>query len=473
MSRTIREGVRWFLRSGLRWAILALVILAFLWFIPQLQGSYFAQQVPDLDGRRNDLDSCPSVANSSQADTEVDEAGDACVLQDNWDSDEDTLQNFKDECFTEAGPVSNGGCSIEKPYPGLRYVPLVGYQPFAGVDITPSYVDQKYAQLMKSAYHGEGNEVKFAIRKNIVWSELLVNPHTMPTHTQMRDHNWSGYKWNQPGQDDVADALGASCVQQGKCKISFQLKVAQGGINNPQATPDFMLDNNLAWIGENNEARIKFHKSEAQRWVTDFYVAALNRYGSNPKIGSVKLAEYWSGNIKPADWNRVAYENGYQAVLEDTMATVQRDANGDRVVVYQSNPVLSPDSFTCSELIAMKVGQATANPQMFEEGAERTSCVNQAHGQIPQSLAGDAPYHQSGYQITFDGTPNPWGYTAGQRVTVSLPLVFWFYGHKGVMPMDQEAIVKGSLEDNFQGAMDQFGPGGTRRAQWGGVPFSE
>src|SRR5215213_4784854 len=42
----IREGWRWFLRSGLRWAILALLIVAFLWFVPQLQGEYFSQKVP-------------------------------------------------------------------------------------------------------------------------------------------------------------------------------------------------------------------------------------------------------------------------------------------------------------------------------------------------------------------------------------------------------------------------------------------
>jgi hypothetical protein len=46
MRGAIREGVRWFLHSGLRWAILALAIVAFLWFIPQLQGAYFSQQVP-------------------------------------------------------------------------------------------------------------------------------------------------------------------------------------------------------------------------------------------------------------------------------------------------------------------------------------------------------------------------------------------------------------------------------------------
>jgi hypothetical protein len=42
----IGGGVRWFLRSGLRWAILALLIVAFLWFVPQLQGEYFSQKVP-------------------------------------------------------------------------------------------------------------------------------------------------------------------------------------------------------------------------------------------------------------------------------------------------------------------------------------------------------------------------------------------------------------------------------------------
>jgi hypothetical protein len=42
----IGGGVRWVLRSGLRWAILALLIVAFLWFVPQLQGEYFSHKVP-------------------------------------------------------------------------------------------------------------------------------------------------------------------------------------------------------------------------------------------------------------------------------------------------------------------------------------------------------------------------------------------------------------------------------------------
>jgi hypothetical protein len=45
----IRVGMRWFLRSRLRWAILALLIVAFLWFVPQLQGAYFSPKVPAED----------------------------------------------------------------------------------------------------------------------------------------------------------------------------------------------------------------------------------------------------------------------------------------------------------------------------------------------------------------------------------------------------------------------------------------
>jgi len=44
--RGIGEWWRWFLRSGWRWAILAVLIVAFLWFVPQLQGKYFSHKVP-------------------------------------------------------------------------------------------------------------------------------------------------------------------------------------------------------------------------------------------------------------------------------------------------------------------------------------------------------------------------------------------------------------------------------------------
>jgi uncharacterized protein YjbI with pentapeptide repeats len=44
--RAIREWWRWFHRGGWRWAILAVLIVAFLWFVPQLQGKYFSHKVP-------------------------------------------------------------------------------------------------------------------------------------------------------------------------------------------------------------------------------------------------------------------------------------------------------------------------------------------------------------------------------------------------------------------------------------------
>jgi hypothetical protein len=70
----------------------------------------------------------------------------------------------------------------------------------------------------------------------------------------------------------------------------------------------------------------------------------------------------------------------------------------------------------------------------------------------------------------WDGTPNPRGYTAGQSVTSTLPQVVWFCGHEGPIPMDQEFVVKESLESRFRAAMDRFGPGGSLRDEWGGTP---
>jgi hypothetical protein len=47
--RAIGEGMRRFLRSGLWVTIVALLIVAFIWFVPQLQGQYFSQKVPAED----------------------------------------------------------------------------------------------------------------------------------------------------------------------------------------------------------------------------------------------------------------------------------------------------------------------------------------------------------------------------------------------------------------------------------------
>ena len=71
----------------------------------------------DGDGVADSSDNCPSVSNASQTDTDADGAGDACDSQDNRDSDSDGLQNYQDQCLTEAGPASNNGCPAPPPPP--------------------------------------------------------------------------------------------------------------------------------------------------------------------------------------------------------------------------------------------------------------------------------------------------------------------------------------------------------------------
>jgi hypothetical protein len=439
-------------------------------FIDYIAFTYTETQADaDGDGVADASDNCPSVANPSQADLDSDGAGDACDSQDNRDSDGDGVQNYQDNCPNEAGPASIGGCPIPNSYPGLRFHQLVGYQPDAGISVTGSYVDSKYNQLMKPAYHGANNEVKFTIRNNLRWTDVLDNPNLTPTHAQMRNHNWSGYTWDTT--DEIAQMYNAQCVRDGRCKVSLQIQVSAGA--GGQTTPQFMLNEDLAWIGESRKPRIKFYKAEARAYVTEFYLAILDRYADDDRVGSVKLAEYYPGSQQPADFDRAAFESGYETVLRNAIAGAPLDANDERAVILQSNPVMSAGRLECSDFAQLKVGVASADPRMFTEPAEARNCAAALHGVAPQSIPGDAPYHRAGRNFTWDGTPNPWGYWQGQSVQITLPQVAWFYGHEGVMPMDQEFVVKGTLDSQFQTAMDQFGPNGTRVAQWGGVPFAE
>lgn len=360
--------------------------------------------------------------------------------------------------------VFSGSAPTEQPYPGLRFYKQIGLQAWPNWTGTAQGVQDLYSQYMKPEYHGDG-DVYFTVRKNLRWADVLVNEDITPTHAQMRNPNWSGYTWNQ-GTDEVKDMLDAPCVREGKCKVSLQLAVSA---TSGDSTPNFMVNEGLGWVRDKDLRHTKFYKPEAVRYASEFLMAALDRYANDPRIGSVKLGEYYPGPEKPADWDRDAFIAGYGDLLDTIAANVSRDANGDRVTIYQSNPIMG-DGLSAADFKRTNIGIAASDPYMFEDG---NSYRRDLHGVVPMAAPGDEPHHNSGYQTTYDGKPNPWGYRAGQKVTLTLPQVAWFYGHKGPMPMDQEFIIGFGIRDRFQPTLDQFGPGGTYRNQWGGVPFAK
>lgn len=80
-------------------------------------GSFFTV-IPldcDNDGVPNNQDNCINASNATQSDVDNDGKGDACDTQDNRDTDADGIQNYLDQCPTQAGPSSNNGCPLPAP----------------------------------------------------------------------------------------------------------------------------------------------------------------------------------------------------------------------------------------------------------------------------------------------------------------------------------------------------------------------
>ena len=385
-----------------------------------------------------------------------------------------------------AGAAFAADAASFEPYAGIRFYKTVGVAKYEDAILDAADVQAAYNTYMKSTYHDTDDSVDFVVQTPLHWENVLVNESTTPTLAQMRDPNWSGYVWNRPSHPNYANAaeidsmLQASCVKNGKCKISINPRLsATSGANAPQ----FMVSNGWAWGGDGpsrNNIRVKYYNNTARQYVKNFMHAALHRF-DNPNISSVKIDEYFPGTIKPGDWSssggQDAYEDGYLTFMRGVLADAPRDASGDRVAIYQTNPMTNADAFTSAQIKDMMLGIADSNAQMFEEPPGQVTLRSGVRGFVPMSAPLDAPPFNHDYRTNYDGTANPFGYTDGNNsVLMAMPQIAWYYGRLGPDSMDQEFIAKpGIPTNNFQAAMDLLGSGGkwygTGSGKWGGVPY--
>jgi hypothetical protein len=93
------------------------------------------------------------------------------------------------------------------------------------------------------------------------------------------------------------------------------------------------------------------------------------------------------------------------------------------------------------------------------------------YGIVPLQQQCNASLFKSGQEITWTGIRNPFGYTAGQTVPLQLERVGWYFGSKGVIPLNSMTIKDDStLTDDWFPAFDRFGLNGTDAAEWGQIP---
>jgi hypothetical protein len=350
--------------------------------------------------------------------------------------------------------------------------------------VSATRVQNLYDSYMKPQYHGSDDSVDFVVRTDIRWKDVLVNENSTPTLVQMRDPNWTGYKWNHPSTypeaSEIDNMLQATCVQQGKCKVAVNLLIAATSGKNP---PNFIANNSSwAWAGpgpSNNNVRVKWYNATARQYAENFTLAAMEHF-DDPNISSWKLQEYFPGNSTfPSDYNQTDYRAGYATYLKNVEAGAPTDAHGDRVTMYQTNPILQSGVLEVSDFTSRMIGIADSDPQMFEEPTATSSVRPALHGDIPMAMGLDPGQFTRTEMTTFDGTANPWGYAGGTQHEITVPLVSWYYGRCGPIPMDQEFIPVPTIWSEFQPTLDQFGPGGSDYSSscspatddWGGIPF--
>ena len=136
--------------------------------------------------------------------------------------------------------------------------------------------------------------------------------------------------------------------------------------------------------------------------------------------------------------------------------------------IVQAEPIISGGFVTATDIANIGIGVSGSSARIF---------ANNGLDRLRQRLYGVVPLqHQVnsgtiGRPVTFDGTPNPWGYAKGQTVAQRYEHVVWYYGSKGVAPLDSMYLgTFGTLYDQWVQAYDQFGPNGSRVAQWGQLP---
>lgn len=365
-------------------------------------------------------------------------------------------------------------------FPGIRWYPVLGV--YKGT--SKGWVSNR--TLLQDQYNywigtrenryldlgdSDTDRYWFAGGQKINWRQCLVDEALAPTsHTQARDPNWSNYRWNQ--QDIFTEMLaGSTAVSQDKAKLGLFVAVSATSEKNP--VPSWLLQDarNLTWTDGQGKDHVRLDKIDGWQAVADFLVAMTRRYGLDSRIASLTIGEYYTnpdaGGI-PSDFNYDAFRANAKLVWSDVVQNAPRDAAGARMNIVQSMPIVSGKLVTASDLANIGIGISGSVARIFATDL-LDGVRQQLYGVVP--LQHQTNSGSLGASVTFDGTPNPWGYVQGQKVTQRYEHVVWYYGSKGVAPLDSMYLgTASSLYDQWVEAYDQFGPNGSLVAQWGQLP---
>ena len=366
-------------------------------------------------------------------------------------------------------------------FPGIRWYPVMGVYKGAtrGWRSNRTLLQDQYDFWVGASREnryldlgdGDAERYRFAGGQKMKWRDCLVDENLAPTsHTQARDPNWSNYRWNQ--QDIFTEMLaGSSAASQNKAKLGLFVAVTATSAKNPVPTWLLRDSRKLTWTDRQGKDHVRLDKDEGWGAVADFLVAMTKHYGLDERIASLTIGEYYAnpdGGGIPADFDYNLYRANAKKVWSDVTQNAPKDASGARMNIVQAMPIVSGGFVTANDMANIGIGVSGSGARIF--GSDTLDGVRQQlYGVVP--LQHQANSGTIGDPVTFDGTPNPWGYAKGRTVAQRYEHVIWYFGSKGVAPLDSMYLgADSSLREQWVEAYDQFGPNGTIVAQWGQLP---
>ena len=382
--------------------------------------------------------------------------------------------------FGSLAATSKRAVAQMRTFPGIRWYPVLGVYKGTSKGWTSNrtLLQDQYNYWIGTRENryldlgdGDADRYWFAGGQKINWRQCLVNEDLAPaSHTQARDPNWSNYRWNQ--QDIFTEMLASStAASQDKAKLGLFVAVSATSERNP--VPSWLLrdSRNLTWTDGQGKDHVRLDKVDGWQAVADFLVAMTRRYGLDTRIASLTIGEYYTnpdGGGIPSDFDYNAFRANAKLVWSDVIQNAPRDASGARMNIVQAMPIVSGKLVTANDLATIGIGVSGSVARIF--GTDMLDGVRQQlYGVVP--LQHQTNSGSLGASVTFDGTPNPWGYANGQTVAQRYEHVVWYYGSKGDAPLDSMYLgTASSLYDQWVEAYDQFGPNGSLVAQWGQLP---
>ena len=318
---------------------------------------------------------------------------------------------------------------------------------------------------------GDAERYWFAGGQKIKWRDCLVDETKAPTsHAQARNPNWSNYRWNQ--RDIFAEMLAnSSAVANDKAKLGLVVATTATAEKNPIPTWLLRDPRKLTWTDGQGKDHVRLDKYEGWKAMSDFLVALVKRYGGDKRVASLTIGEYYTnpdGGGIPADFDYDLFRSNAMKVWSDVITNAPKDLGGNRINVVQSMPIVAGGFVTVSEIANIGIGVSGSVARIFSTNT-LDAVRKQLYGVVP--LQHQVNANSIGLTITWKGTPNPWGYPKGKSTPQRYEHVAWYYGSKGVAPLDSLYLGdSSSLRAQWFEAYDQFGPNGALVARWGQIP---